>query len=88
MSPLEEPILTGKTIAEKARALDREVQWMAKKAKSWRPKPPPKEEKKEEAKDEEKKEDGATAEDPKADEETQNEDSTEEKSNDPTHEEL
>merc|ERR1711976_895611 len=42
MSPLEEPILTGKTIAEKARALDREVQWMAKKAKSWRPKPPPK----------------------------------------------
>jgi len=97
MSPLEEPILTGKKIAEKARALDREVQWMAKKAKSWRPKPPPKAEKKDEAKEEAKeetKEDETKEEQPKgdeeakADEEPTNDQAEKENSNDPAHEEL
>jgi len=74
--PKEEPILTGKKIAEKAKGMDIEVQWMIKKAKTWKPKPPPKEEKDE--KKEDKKEDEADeGEEVKAEEET-SEETTEE----------
>merc|ERR1712060_219711 len=39
LSPLEEPVITVKIVAEKSKSLDREASYLAKKARSWRPKP-------------------------------------------------
>jgi len=44
-SDLETPVFTEKLVFQKAGIIEREVTYMAKKAKNWKPKPPPKEEK-------------------------------------------
>ena len=87
LSPLEEPVITVKIVAEKSKALDREASYLAKKAKSWRPKPKKEEKKEDEAKDEEKKEEKAEKNNEKEENQEQKSEEKASENEEPTNEE-
>merc|ERR1712142_710149 len=79
MALTEEPEFTEKLVYQKAQMLDRELNYMVKKAKSWKPKPPPKEEKKDDKKDEKEEDKDKKEESSEEKTEEKKEDSKEEK---------
>lgn len=79
MALTEEPEFTEKLVYQKAQMLDRELNYMVKKAKSWKPKPPPKEEKKDDKKDEKEEDKDKKEESTEEKTEEKKEDSKEEK---------